>query len=279
MSSSRAHWGRREGLTRDDVLDNVTLKWLTNAAGSSFRTTLLGEQVRFLLRCFQGHCDPVAVSIVPRASSYPAPKNRVKSTSSEAHAQLTIGYAKDRQLRGLGTARRAFRGRSACRIRDSAVSRRLSGGARCSHRAPYVTFVLRRGCRCAADLLENVDRRRLLRKGEDQPRSSRRPVRCPACRDSPQIERLGTTESAVRARKCHSLDRFRVTVARERSRARSSSFKFWTFDCVELDSHASVRPRMGTGLAEGQAGGDRRPHAPSSNFERHLRQRQRRRRT
>jgi hypothetical protein len=34
---ARAFDGRREGLTRDDVLDNITLTWLTNTAISSAR--------------------------------------------------------------------------------------------------------------------------------------------------------------------------------------------------------------------------------------------------
>jgi hypothetical protein len=33
----RAFDGQREGLTRDDVLDNLTLTWLTNTAISSSR--------------------------------------------------------------------------------------------------------------------------------------------------------------------------------------------------------------------------------------------------
>src|SRR6184192_880344 len=41
---SRVFDGQREGLTRDDILDNVTLYWLTNTTVSSAR--LLGKQAR-----------------------------------------------------------------------------------------------------------------------------------------------------------------------------------------------------------------------------------------
>jgi len=49
-SSHRVFDGKTEGLTRDDILDNITLYWLTNTAISSARlywdtTQISNEQV------------------------------------------------------------------------------------------------------------------------------------------------------------------------------------------------------------------------------------------
>jgi len=41
---ARVFAGSREGLTRDDILDNITLTWLTKTAGAH----ILGEQVPLL---------------------------------------------------------------------------------------------------------------------------------------------------------------------------------------------------------------------------------------
>ena len=46
---ARVFDGKTEGLTRDDILDNVTLTWLTNTG--FLGPSLLGEQGRLLLRC------------------------------------------------------------------------------------------------------------------------------------------------------------------------------------------------------------------------------------
>ena len=52
---ARVFDGQTEGLTRDDILDNITLTWLTNTAISG-GASLLGEQARVLRR--QGRHDP-----------------------------------------------------------------------------------------------------------------------------------------------------------------------------------------------------------------------------
>ena len=58
----RAFDGQREGLTRDDVLDNVTLAWLTNTAISSSR---LYWENKFGFFAPKGVKIPVAVSAFP----------------------------------------------------------------------------------------------------------------------------------------------------------------------------------------------------------------------
>jgi pimeloyl-ACP methyl ester carboxylesterase len=72
---ARAFSGAMEGLTRDDVLDNITLYWLTNTAISSARlywdTTQLGAGGFFDAR---GVTLPVAVSVFPD-EIYAAPRS------------------------------------------------------------------------------------------------------------------------------------------------------------------------------------------------------------
>ena len=53
---ARVFDGQPEGLTRDDVLDNITLYWLTNTA-ISVGSSLLGEQAGVVLRR-QGRLHP-----------------------------------------------------------------------------------------------------------------------------------------------------------------------------------------------------------------------------
>jgi pimeloyl-ACP methyl ester carboxylesterase len=69
---ARAFAGQPGGLTRDDVLDNVTLTWLTNTAISSAR---LYWENKFA-SCFgvKGVSIPVAVSVFPD-ELYPAPRS------------------------------------------------------------------------------------------------------------------------------------------------------------------------------------------------------------
>ncbi|MEV6180347.1 epoxide hydrolase family protein [Streptomyces sp. NPDC052015] len=77
---SRSFAGEKEGLTRDDVLDNITLFWLTNTAISAAR--LYAENTR----PFFGALDvtlPVAVSVFPD-ELYQAPK----SWTEEAYPNL-----------------------------------------------------------------------------------------------------------------------------------------------------------------------------------------------
>jgi len=59
---ARAFDGQREGLTRDDVLDNITLTWLTNTAISSAR---LYWENKLAFWSFKGVSIPVAVSAFP----------------------------------------------------------------------------------------------------------------------------------------------------------------------------------------------------------------------
>ncbi|GEC08746.1 hydrolase [Streptomyces spinoverrucosus] len=67
---SRAFAGQKEGLTRDDVLDNITLFWLTNTAISAAR--LYAENKRPFFGAV-GVTLPVAVSVFPD-ELYQAPK-------------------------------------------------------------------------------------------------------------------------------------------------------------------------------------------------------------
>jgi pimeloyl-ACP methyl ester carboxylesterase len=72
---SRAFAGQPTGLTRDDVLDNITLFWLTNTGISSAR--LYWERVEaggFAFFSVKGVSIPVAVSVFPD-ELYPAPRS------------------------------------------------------------------------------------------------------------------------------------------------------------------------------------------------------------
>ena len=72
---ARVFDGKKEGLTRDDVLDNITLYWLTNTAISSAR--LYWEHFQIAKGGFfdpRNVTTPVAVSVFPD-ELYAAPKN------------------------------------------------------------------------------------------------------------------------------------------------------------------------------------------------------------
>jgi pimeloyl-ACP methyl ester carboxylesterase len=71
---SRAFDGQPEGLTRDDVLDNVTLTWLTNTfiSGARLYWECLANKVSFF--GVKGVSIPVAVSVFPD-ELYPAPRS------------------------------------------------------------------------------------------------------------------------------------------------------------------------------------------------------------
>jgi len=71
---ARVFDGQREGLTRDDVLDNVTLYWLTNTGVSSAR---LYWENKFAFFAPKGIKIPVAVSAFPD-ELYQAPKSWVQ---------------------------------------------------------------------------------------------------------------------------------------------------------------------------------------------------------
>jgi pimeloyl-ACP methyl ester carboxylesterase len=68
---ARVFDGQREGLTRDDVLDNITLFWLTNTAISSAR---LYWENKFSFFDVKNVSIPVAVSVFPD-ELYPAPRS------------------------------------------------------------------------------------------------------------------------------------------------------------------------------------------------------------
>jgi pimeloyl-ACP methyl ester carboxylesterase len=82
---SRAFAGERTGLTRDDVLDNITLFWLTNTALSAARIYWENKFVFFAPRNVQ---VPVAVSAFPD-ELYQAPRSWVE----QAYPNL-IHYAR-----------------------------------------------------------------------------------------------------------------------------------------------------------------------------------------
>ena len=85
---SRVFEGESEGLTRDDILDNITITWLTNTA-LFWRPSLLGE-LGGKLGYFnaKGVSIPVAVSVFP-GELYPAPR----SWAERAYSKL-IHYNK-----------------------------------------------------------------------------------------------------------------------------------------------------------------------------------------
>jgi pimeloyl-ACP methyl ester carboxylesterase len=68
---ARVFAGQAEGLTRDDVLDNVTLTWLTNTAVSTGRLYWENKHGFFGIR---GVTVPVAVSVFPD-ELYPLPRS------------------------------------------------------------------------------------------------------------------------------------------------------------------------------------------------------------
>jgi pimeloyl-ACP methyl ester carboxylesterase len=76
---SRAFDGHPGGLTRDDILDNITLTWLTNTAISSARLywEQLAAQNEFAFFSVKGVSIPVAVSVFPD-ELYPAPRSWVE---------------------------------------------------------------------------------------------------------------------------------------------------------------------------------------------------------
>ncbi len=68
---ARVFAGKKEGLTRDDVLDNVTLYWLTNTAVSSARLYRENKHAFFAPKNVR---IPVGVSTFPD-EIYAAPKS------------------------------------------------------------------------------------------------------------------------------------------------------------------------------------------------------------
>src|SRR6266704_2097970 len=69
---ARVFAGGNEGLTRDDVLDNITLTWLTNTALSGARLYWENKGASFF--AVKGVAVPTAVSVFPD-ELYPAPRS------------------------------------------------------------------------------------------------------------------------------------------------------------------------------------------------------------
>jgi pimeloyl-ACP methyl ester carboxylesterase len=69
---ARVFDGKPEGLTRDDVLDNITITWLTNTAVSGGRLYWENKGASFF--AVKGVAIPVAVSVFPD-ELYPAPRS------------------------------------------------------------------------------------------------------------------------------------------------------------------------------------------------------------
>ena len=85
---ARVFDGQSEGLTRDDVLDNITLTWLTNTALSGARLYWENKGASFFNVKRVGATVPVAVSVFPD-ELYPAPR----SWAEKAYSKL-IYYEK-----------------------------------------------------------------------------------------------------------------------------------------------------------------------------------------
>ena len=64
-SSHRVFDGQSEGLTRDDVLDNVALTWLTNTFISGARLYWEASENKVSFFGVKGVSIPVAVSVFP----------------------------------------------------------------------------------------------------------------------------------------------------------------------------------------------------------------------
>jgi hypothetical protein len=72
---TRVFDGQTEGLTRDDVLDNITLFWLTNTGISAARLYWENKFSSFFgIKGAKGVSIPVAVSVFPD-ELYPAPRS------------------------------------------------------------------------------------------------------------------------------------------------------------------------------------------------------------
>ena len=112
---ARVFDGQSEGLTRDDILDNVTLYWLTNTAVSSARLYWENKLNFFAPKHV---AIPVAVSVFPD-EIYAAPH----SWTEKAYPKL-IHYnrlPKGRALRGLGAAA-SFLGRGSRGLQVTALN-------------------------------------------------------------------------------------------------------------------------------------------------------------
>ena len=97
---SRVFDGDKEGLSRDDVLDNITLFWLTNTAISAAR---LYRENKFPFSTVKGVTVPMAVSVFPD-ELYGAPR----SWAEKAYPKL-IHYNRSRKagISPRGSSRKA----------------------------------------------------------------------------------------------------------------------------------------------------------------------------
>ena len=122
---ARVFDGQSEGLTRDDILDNVTLYWVTNTAVSSAR---LYWESKLAFFAPKGVAIPTGVSAFPD-EIYTAPR----SWTEQAYPNL-IHYnrlAQGRPLRRLGAAAALLRRRCARRS-DRCASPRWGRGRTCA---------------------------------------------------------------------------------------------------------------------------------------------------
>ena len=119
---SRVFDGQPEGLTRDDVLDNVTLTWLTNTFVSGARLYWEASKTRFHSSASKASPIPAAVSVFPD-ELYPAPR----SWAERAYPKL-IHYNKldEAATSRPGNSRSSFRKRFA-RASDHSGNRSEKG--------------------------------------------------------------------------------------------------------------------------------------------------------
>ncbi len=106
--------GEREGLTRDDILDNVSLYWFTNTAVSSAR---LYWESKLAFFAPKGVPIPTAVSVFPD-EIYSAPKSWTEKAYPNLHPLQPAPQGLP--LRGVGTAGSADGG-TADRVPPAAV--------------------------------------------------------------------------------------------------------------------------------------------------------------
>ena len=123
---SRVFDGQREGLTRDDVLDNVTLTWLTNTAISAGRLywEAFENKVSFfgVQRCLYSGCRKrLPGRVVPGSAQL----GRARLSQPDPLQQGRKG----RSLRRVGTARAFHRGTS----RGLQVASQMSGLGEVGH--------------------------------------------------------------------------------------------------------------------------------------------------
>ena len=83
--------GGSEGLTRDDVLDNITLTWLTNTALSGAH--LYSENKGASFFAVKGVVVPTAVSVFPD-ELYPAPRSRRTPSSFTSTSSPKAGTSR-----------------------------------------------------------------------------------------------------------------------------------------------------------------------------------------